>query len=90
MSQSGFYSSYKCLRERFGQTTVITLPKSLVHSGNKFVYFISSTVNVLKFQTPFLFLSLNKILVIRPGNHKMYVRLANRDDPDQTASSEAV
>ena len=56
VSQSGFYSSYKCLRERFGQTTVITLPKSLVHSGEKFVYFISSTINVLKFQTPFLFL----------------------------------
>ena len=33
---------------------------------------------------------LNKILVIRTGIHKMHVRIANREDPDQTASSEAV
>ena len=49
----------------------------------------SSTVNVwlnvLKFQT----LS-NKMLAIRAGIHKMLVRIANREDPDQTASSEAV
>ena len=32
----------------------------------------------------------NKILVIRAGIHKMIVRIANREDPDQTASSEAV
>ena len=39
---------------------------------------------------PFLFLFSNAILVIRAGIHKMLVRLANRYDPDQTASSEAV
>ena len=32
----------------------------------------------------------NKMLVIRAGIHKMLVRIANREDPDQTASSEAV
>ena len=44
-------------------------------------------VNVLKFRT-LLFISsaTNKLLVIRAG----IVRLANREDPDQTASSEAV
>ena len=42
------------------------------------------TVNVLKFQTLFLFLFSNKIMVIRSGNHKMLVRIANRKDPDQT------
>ena len=31
---------------------------------------------------------LNKKLFIRAGIHKMLVRIANREDPDQTASSE--
>ena len=39
---------------------------------------------------PFLFLFSNVILIIRAGIHKMLARLANRGDPDQTASSEAV
>ena len=30
------------------------------------------------------------MLVIKAGIHKMHVRIANREDPDQTASSEAV
>ena len=38
----------------------------------------------------FLFLFSNKMLVIRAGNHKTLVRIANRRDPDQTASEEAV
>ena len=38
----------------------------------------------------FLFLFAKKILVWRAGIQKMLVRIANRDDPDQTASSEAV
>ena len=33
---------------------------------------------------------LNKMLVFRAGSHKMLIRKANREDPDQTASSEAV
>ena len=47
------------------------------------------TVNVLKFQK-LLFLLLKERLVIRTGTHKMRVRIAKREDPDQTASSEAV
>ena len=31
-----------------------------------------------------------KMLVIRTGIHKMLARIANREDPDQTVSSEAV
>ena len=46
-------------------------------------------VNVVKFQTLIVVFS-NKILVIRAGIHKMYVRITNSEDPDQTASSEAV
>ena len=38
----------------------------------------------------FLSLFSKKMLVIRTGNHKTFVRIANREDPDQTASSEAV
>ena len=30
------------------------------------------------------------MLFIRDGIHKILVRIANREDPDQTASSEAV
>ena len=44
------------------------------------------TVNVLKFRT--LFLYLNKMLFFTAGVHKMLVRIINREDPDQTASSE--
>ena len=43
-----------------------------------------------KISNTFLFLISNKMLVIRAGTHKMLVRIANRADPDQTASSEAV
>ena len=42
---------------------------------------------ILKFRTFFLSLFYNKMLVIRAGIHKMHVRIANREDPDQTAFS---
>ena len=38
----------------------------------------------------FLFLFSAKIMVIRAGFHKIHVRIANREDPEQTASEEAV
>ena len=38
----------------------------------------------------FLFLSANKMLVIRAESPKMLTVITNREDPDQTASSEAV
>ena len=43
-----------------------------------------------KFLNTSLLLFLNKLLVIRVGILKMHVRIANREDPDQTASSEPV
>ena len=43
-----------------------------------------------KISNNFLFLFSDKMLVFRTGIHKMLVRIANRVDPDQTASSEAV
>ena len=44
-------------------------------------------VNVLKL---FPFFSQNQIFVIRVAINKLIVRIANREDPDQIASSEAV
>ena len=38
----------------------------------------------------FLFLFSNKMLFFRTGIYIMLVRIANREDPDETASSEAV
>ena len=49
------------------------------------LYYICSKIFSL-----FLFLFSNKILVNRTGINKMLVRIANREDPDQTASEEAV
>ena len=43
-----------------------------------------------KILNTFLFLISNKLLVFRTGIHKMLVRIAIREDPDQTASLEAV
>ena len=40
-----------------------------------------------KISNNFLLLFLNKMLFIRSGIHKMHVRIANREDPGQTASS---
>ena len=38
----------------------------------------------------FHFLNSKKMRFISPGIHQILVRIANREDPDQTASSEAV
>ena len=43
-----------------------------------------------KILNTFLFLLLNKMLCIKAGIHNIHVRIRNREDPDQTASSEAV
>ena len=43
-----------------------------------------------KISNTFLFPFSNKMLVFRAGIHKMLVKIANREDPDQTASLEAV
>ena len=61
----------------------------LVESVNSDAVRSGIMVTVLKFRK-LLLLSVNKMLVIRGELHKMYVRIANRDYPDQTASSDAV
>ena len=45
-------------------------------------------VNNFKFQTLFSFRP--QMLVIKAGIHKMFIRVANREDSDLIASSEAV
>ena len=47
-------------------------------------------VNVLNFPTLVSFYSQLKMLIFRAGISEMLVRLANMEDPDQTASLEAV
>ena len=42
---------------------------------------------MLKKSSTFLFLFSNKMLVIKAGIYTMFVRIANREDPGQTASS---
>ena len=44
----------------------------------------------LKISNTFLFLFSNKMFVVWAGIHKMLVRMTNREDTDQTASSEVV
>ena len=46
--------------------------------------------NCSKVSNTFLFLFSSKVLVIRAGIHGKLVKIANREDPDQIASSEAV
>ena len=48
------------------------------------------TVRCSKILSSFLFLFSNEMLIIWTGIHKMLIRIANREDSDQTASSEAV
>ena len=55
-----------------------------------FVCVVYTTVNVPKFRTHFSFLSSNIILDFRAGIRKNFFIIANREDPDQTASEEAV
>ena len=43
-----------------------------------------------KMSNTFLYLFLNKMLIIRAGIHRMLVRITNGEDPDQTAFDEAV
>ena len=47
------------------------------------------TVNILNLKK-ILFLFSNSMVIIRTGNYKMLLRIVNRVDPDQTASSEEV
>ena len=49
-----------------------------------------SKVTDLKFQSLFSLYSQRKMWFIKIVIHKMLVRIANREDPDQTASLEAV
>ena len=80
----GIFTELTCICQRpvVGQKLLF---ERLLYSF--YVHCIPSMVNVPKFQTH---LFSNKMLVFGAGIHKFLVRTANREDPDQTASSEAV
>ena len=59
-------------------------------SDRKYLYVKTNYGKCSKISNTFPFLFSNKLLVIRTGIHKMLVRIANREDPGQTASEEAV
>ena len=59
------------------------------HTYLDFILRDSGKINGLEYQIIFS-LFFNKMSAIRAGIHKMLVGIANREDPDQTASSEAV
>ena len=50
----------------------------------------TARVKYCNISNTFLTFFSNKILVIKAGIHQMLVRIAKREDPDQTASEEAV
>ena len=43
-----------------------------------------------KISNTFLFLFSNEMLVFRAGSHKMLVRIANREDPDQSLVEQSI
>ena len=59
------------------------------HSSFSFPFFLYDG-KCSKILNTFFFLFSIKMLVVRTGTHKFLVRVANREDPDQTATSEAV
>ena len=56
--------------------------------GKKILHFYAENFCLSK--PVYFFLFSNKMSVIKAGIHKMILRIANRVDPDKTASSEAV
>ena len=64
--------------------------QSLKLSATNFRWCFNHYGKYSKISDMFLFLFSNKMLVIRVGIHKMLVRIANREDPGQTTSTEAV
>ena len=82
-SLSAQYPSMATERQLVYKPTVETV---YYHKGN----LILKCGKCYKISNFFLFLFSNKIFVFMDRTHKMLVRIANREDPDQTASSEAV
>ena len=51
---------------------------------------LNDNLNALKYQNIFTFSVLNKMFIIIALIHQMLIRIANKEEPDQTVSSEAV
>ena len=77
----------------FGWQLEFEILEYLPYDRNKCAHIFSMVEIILlanKVWNTFLSLFSNNMLLFRTGNHKMDVRIAVRDDPDQTASLEAV
>ena len=68
----------------------ILIPVSNFFKKLSFFNFFLRYSKCSKISNTFLFLFSNKMLVFRAGIHKFLARVANSEDPDQTASKEAV
>ena len=60
------------------------------HEGTSSPPYFCNYGRCSKILNTFLFLFPNEMLVFIAGIHKMFEEIANREDTDQTASSEAV
>ena len=79
---------HKCMAVK---QTVKTLTRLLLQEQSDLgLHCLSRTFWKAHIVLMFLFLFLNKIMIIRAGIHKMHVKIENRKTPDQTAASEAV
>ena len=66
---------------------LIDVLRGLVLRPILFLIFINEYRKCSKISNTFLFLFSIKMLILKAGIHKMLVRIANREDPDLTASS---
>ena len=90
---------FGCSKETSHQDGSFEYPQHMVWLRNKKIIFSYSLLsgdltfcNYSKILNTFLFQILfsYKMLIIWAGTHKVLVRKANREDPDQTASSDAL
>ena len=82
--QYAYLRTMKLCSSVFSLVIILTLyefPSSIDLCNHSYVSKTSNT---------FLLLFSNKVLIIMAGIHNLFFRIANREDPDQTASSEAV
>ena len=83
---SGIFQFYSNCNKRLCKQTLETLIRCRVLGH----LIWACTVCICPIKRMLGLYGLNKILIIMAGIHKMLIKIANREDPDQTASSEAV
>ena len=79
-----------CLIQYFEADFLWKVSLKILNSGIILKTFTHAYGKCSKILNTFLFLFSNKMVVIKAGINKMIVIIANREDPDQTASTDAV